>query len=618
MSDGKVKILVLAADPSSLQHLKLDEELRAIDGKLYGGRHRDRIEFLTAMAVRRGELLDLLNRHRPQVVHFSGHGSKEGEIFLVSEDDRHLPVSAEALKAIFAAFKDTVRLVFFNACHSRAEAEAIVEEIDCAVGTNTRISDRAAIAFAASFYSAIASGRSIGNAVQQGKARLLVEEIHEEDSIELLVKRGVDQYQLFLVEPESPAASTAAEPEPEIETDPAGRVFLSYAPSRISETQLIASALRDRGVPLCEEALDEDRHYMEDAITGVLRSPGTASGVLSLTPEAVDSRAVKSIELPLMIERAKRGNSFFIVAARFSDFDLGEVGVQLRSRGAPIHKISKKKPGPAEAAEIARLVLAQRIAAIHKSLPPGEPLRLELYTRTQAPFKQGTALLMDWTERFSGRFATSEQWDENLLPALRDIAEVIGAEAPGRAVHADGRPSLPAVTALGCSFIQTRDIKIGWWQHTIGRPDQLWRLDAAREPSGFTVETNAHRPDGSDLAVLVSVTTNVEPAFESSQPGLSAFRAIIRTWKTPLDTEALANAGQAADVAFRVRDAIREARVTYPRLGVIHLFMAVPAGLAMMIGQLLNVLGPVQTYELESRYAGGGYRAAALLRPSEY
>lgn len=214
MSDGKVKILVLAADPSSLQHLKLDEELRAIDIKLYGGRHRDRIEFLTALAVRRGELLDLLNRHRPHVVHFSGHGSREGEIFLVSEDDNHVPLSAEALKAIFAAFKDTVRLVFFNACHSRPEAEAIVEEIDCAVGTNTRISDRAAIAFAASFYSAIASGRSIGNAVQQGKARLLSEGIHEEESIELLVKRGVDPDHLFFVGPEGRPLVSETPPHP--------------------------------------------------------------------------------------------------------------------------------------------------------------------------------------------------------------------------------------------------------------------------------------------------------------------------------------------------------------------------------------------------------------------
>jgi len=45
--------------------------------------------------------------------------------------------------------------------------------------------------------------------------------------------------------------------------------------------------------------------------------------------------------------------------------------------------------------------------------------------------------------------------------------------------------------------------------------------------------------------------------------------------------------------------------------------MAVPAGLAMMVGQLLNVLGPIQTYDLESLSSGGQYRAAALLKPSD-
>ena len=617
MSEGKVKILLLTADPKSLAHLQQGVEVREITDNIWYGRYRDQFDVVTELAVRRRDLLKLLDKHMPQVVHFSGHGSKTGEIFLLSQDDKHAPLSAEALKLFFAGFKDTVRLVFLNACHTKPEAEAIAEVIDCTVGTETGISDRAAIIFAASFYGALAFGHSIGEAVNQGKAQLYGEQMQEEAKVALSAKPGVDPYQIRLVAAKSAAPAVEIKAAPEIQTDVSGRVYLSYAPSRMSESQLITSALRDRGIPLCEEALDEDRHYMEDAIKGVLRSPGTAGGVLSLTHDAVQSQPVTGIELPAMLERAKRGNNFFIVAARFSDFDLGEIGVQLRSQGLPIHKISKKKPGPAEAGEIARLVLAQRIAAIHHSLPPGQPLRLELYTRTQPPFKQGTALLMDWTERFSGRFATSEHWDKHLLPALRDIAEVIGAKAPGRAVHADGRPSLPAVIALGCSFIQTRDIKVSWWQHTIGRPDQLWSLDVPREPSGFTVDTDSHRPDGSELAVLVSVTTNVEPAFEASKPGLPPFRAIIRTWKTPLDTEALANAGQAADVAFRVRDAIREARVTYPRLRRIHLFMAVPAGLAMMIGQLLNVLGPVQTYELESTYPGGGYRAAALVRPSE-
>lgn len=49
----------------------------------------------------------------------------------------------------------------------------------------------------------------------------------------------------------------------------------------------------------------------------------------------------------------------------------------------------------------------------------------------------------------------------------------------------------------------------------------------------------------------------------------------------------------------------------------IHMFMAGPAGLAVMIGQLSNTLGPMQTYEYITQTGTGVYQPAALLRPSE-
>ena len=613
--ENKIRILVLTADPGDLGRLWVGEEVRKIVHKVWETRHRGEVEVIPELAVRRDELITLLHRHRPHVLHFSGHGNQAGQIFLVSNDNQASPLSPEALKAILAEFNDTVRLVFLNACYSALEAEAIAEVVDCAVGSEGAISDRAAIAFAASFYESLASGSTIGRAVNLGKAQLMIEEIQGEAQIRLISKPGVDPHQIRIVEPETLDGAPESKPAPQIETDVTGRLYISYAPTQTSDTHLIASALRDRGVPLCDEALSEDIRLTKGAMTNVLNSPGTSGGLLSLTPEAVQAQPVQS-EIAVMLDRSKLGGNFFVAAAQFSDFDLAEVGVQLRSGGTPIRKVHKKRPGLAEAADIARFVLERRIDAIHRALPPGQPLRLELYTKMEPPLKQDTVLLIDWTRRFNGRFATPEQWDQYLLPALQDIAEVVGKKAPGRAIQADGRPSLPAAIALGCRFVQTRDIKIGWWQHTLGRPDELWRIEAPREPCGFTVESHSHRPDGDDLAVLVAVTRPVEPAFEASQSGLPPFRAIVRVWKTPLGIDAIANAGQAADLARMIHDNVRDA-ATYQRARRIHLFMSVPAGLAMMIGQLLNTLGPIQTYDLEPTDAVGEYRPAALLKPSE-
>ena len=62
---------------------------------------------------------------------------------------------------------------------------------------------------------------------------------------------------------------------------------------------------------------------------------------------------------------------------------------------------------------------------------------------------------------------------------------------------------------------------------------------------------------------------------------------------------------------------MRTARREYGNIGTTHLFMAVPAGLAMLIGQLLNTFGGlVQTYEHVTVDGSGQYRPAALLRPN--
>lgn len=57
------------------------------------------------------------------------------------------------------------------------------------------------------------------------------------------------------------------------------------------------------------------------------------------------------------------------------------------------------------------------------------------------------------------------------------------------------------------------------------------------------------------------------------------------------------------------------ARRRYGNLGTVHLFVAAPAGLAMLIGQVLNTFGAIQTYEHVSNDGSGHYAPAALLNP---
>ena len=188
----KIKILFLAANPADTNSLKLDEEIRAITEKIRASDYRDSLDLVSAWAVRPDDLLQLLNQHKPHIVHFSGHGNQIGEIVLVDNAGYAKPVTPKAIKALFSSLKDNVRVVFFNACYSQSQAQAIGEIIDYVVGMNTTIGDRAAIIFAASFYRALGFGRSVQEAFEQGKTALLLESILEDRTPELLIRDGID------------------------------------------------------------------------------------------------------------------------------------------------------------------------------------------------------------------------------------------------------------------------------------------------------------------------------------------------------------------------------------------------------------------------------------------
>jgi len=193
-----VKTLFLAANPTSTLRLAIDEEMRAIEQKVRAAEHRDVLVFQSNWAVRPDDLLQLLNQHRPQIVHFSGHGNQDG-LSLAGNDGQVRLVTTQALTALFATLKDNIRLVFLNACYSREQAQALITCIDCVIGMKDSIRDDTAAVFASSFYCAIGFGRSIQEAFDQGTTALLLEGIPEEDIPELLVKDGVDPKQIVLI-----------------------------------------------------------------------------------------------------------------------------------------------------------------------------------------------------------------------------------------------------------------------------------------------------------------------------------------------------------------------------------------------------------------------------------
>ncbi len=406
-------------------------------------------------------------------------------------------------------------------------------------------------------------------------------------------------------------------------TDPTGRSFLSYKRSRRDEAALLIQAQHDHGIPTWQDVHDLATVPTEDELRRVLADPAMASAVIFITPEVENSVVIREVEVPKIVQRAEARDGFFVVPVAAGGLDFASASEATSNHLSAqnladwnMHKVSAAAILPAHAAEIAHRVLTQQFAAIHRYLPQAEPFRVGLFARQPPPFELGTALVLDWSARFTEKEATPESWRDTLLPALDRIAKAIRQHAPGREVEAFGLPTLPAAAALGCAFLSTSGLRASWRQIAPGRDPQLWSLSQPKEDSGFKPQITSKEPTARDIAILVSIADNTEPLFAAYQKSLPPLRALVHIARPGAYPHIIRTPGEATDVALAVQDGMRAARREYGNIGTAHLFMAAPAGLAMLIGQLLNTFGSVQTYEHVTVDGSGQYRPAALLRPS--
>jgi len=168
-----MKILILASNPR--KDLNLDREIRDLKDVIEKSRDRQEFEVEDALAVRVGDLQDLLFRYRPQVVHFCGHGSGQQGLVFEGNDGGEQWVRAEALSDLFRLFAENVGCVLLNACYSEEQANAIVNHIDYVIGMSREIQDNAAIAFSKGFYRALGYECSIEQAFEFGRNAIQLE-----------------------------------------------------------------------------------------------------------------------------------------------------------------------------------------------------------------------------------------------------------------------------------------------------------------------------------------------------------------------------------------------------------------------------------------------------------
>jgi CHAT domain-containing protein len=134
------------------------------------------------------DLHDMLLEGPWHVLHYVGHGDfdparQEGFLSLVAENGRAYNVAAHRLVSLLKEADPMPRLAVLNSClgaqasdsdpFSGTAAALVRGGFSAAAAMQYEISDRAAIAFARGFYTAIAHGRSIEEAMSSGRVEIL-------------------------------------------------------------------------------------------------------------------------------------------------------------------------------------------------------------------------------------------------------------------------------------------------------------------------------------------------------------------------------------------------------------------------------------------------------------
>jgi len=237
------KILILSANPIDTARLRLDEEVREIQAGLERSKRRERFEIVTRWAVRPDDLRRALLDHEPQIVHFSGHGCGVDGLALEGNDKKLQVVSTSSLERLFKLFQGKIECVLLNACYSEIQAEAIYKSVDCVVGMNQSIGDRAAIEFAIGFYDALGADRSYEDAYEFGCSAIDLQGIPEATT---------------------PVLKSRNKPTPP--PTPQKRIFISYKRNvepDTSVTEEIFQALRQQHQVFLDKIMGIGTHWAE-------------------------------------------------------------------------------------------------------------------------------------------------------------------------------------------------------------------------------------------------------------------------------------------------------------------------------------------------------------------
>ncbi|OLS23921.1 MAG: Transforming protein p29 precursor [Candidatus Heimdallarchaeota archaeon LC_3] len=191
--NDSLKILFVKSNPRGKPSLRIDTEIIKIRKCIKGldSKFRDKIQFEVRSATR-NDINLLLTEFKPQILHFTGHGDSQGNLyFFRQEDEMTDKISQDEFIGLLKTYNDVIRLVVLNACETYTLAENLSKYINNVVAMSEEVADNDAIVFSENFYLSICTNESILTSVDRAKGAMTMMKA-ESNIVELFSKPNID------------------------------------------------------------------------------------------------------------------------------------------------------------------------------------------------------------------------------------------------------------------------------------------------------------------------------------------------------------------------------------------------------------------------------------------
>lgn len=378
------------------------------------------------------------------------------------------------------------------------------------------------------------------------------------------------------------------------------KLFLSYSRNDLDDIQEIVNVLCSGGIRIWQDIQSLATGNTEGQISRAIEKE--CDGLfLYVTDKSVDSEFIRDIELKTAFRMSESDADFFIVPLVRIPLDQANRKLKNIMRGDISRYnavILQKDEDIHHASQKIRKILLRNL--IQKSGKEDFLISLSTYQRT--PGTIWSQLDLDWSLlNFSDKLMSQSVWEKHILHALLDVKDAL-LEAGYMNINLFAKAHLTAGIAIGYVFRRETGFKLNIQQN-----DQWWAIQSSpEEPSKFRINSESRNIGSKHLAVNISITRLVDDDIGNFiKDNDISFRAEVQCVpENGPSRDAIPNESVAAAIAWKIGNAIRDAKNLYS-ITDIHIFAAMPLGLACLIGSELNACGRIHLYEFdrsESRY----------------